>query len=462
MGLGLRLIAVFFVGFVGFAADAAAGWVIVLGQGFEGPLLTTGCDSDPTWYERPDPTIAVGPHHITVTVNSHIYIWHKDPLSITPVIHPLNELLYLDCPGSGDYYDPRCVYDHYPTEEPYQNYHGQRFIVTAIWPAAKTVYLAVSGSDPTVVPWTRYEYVHEGNIDFPGLAYDAVNYYITTRNPVGTESFIHAFWKANPAVAYHKSVTKGPVMPAIVWDGGPTYEPDPRIETPYGYFVEARVGFGNHIRLHSWNNSLNDYDSTFPLSQSGWLPPDGFIEQCNGTIEDKNDDEMETNCVWWGGDFLYGAHMVNSAAQQKEAVRWYDVQLNQWPDPQRTDDPVMIASGTFPAGIGAHTFMPGIAVNRYGEMAMVLGTARVLVPPGIGLSGRFVGAPPSEWLPVVNVKTGLCPPDGRTWGDYFGVAADSSGCSVPEDFWAIAQYWKIEGGQGVWATWIQQFHLEWQ
>ncbi len=138
-----------------------------------------------TPWTPPDPSLAVGPNHVVVTVNMAIAFYDKDG----------NEQFssYLDSTGSpgffedigcGDFtFDPKCFYDPY----------AQRFVVLAleeydVGTEESWITMAVSDdSDPNGIwykyrTWSVVTNEENGNtfwVDYPGFGFDSGYYYVT-------------------------------------------------------------------------------------------------------------------------------------------------------------------------------------------------------------------------------------------------------------------------------------------
>ncbi|MEW5980664.1 MAG: hypothetical protein AB1898_33260 [Acidobacteriota bacterium] len=459
MSPATRLIAGIVVLVVGLVASVLGGTPsVVLRQGFDGPSEVQGCLS--RRYNPPDPGIAVGLNHAIVTVNSRIFVYRIRPIQ---VITPVSQQSLDDFFGAGlcdgqppsDLFDPHCVWDHYLN----------RFIVVAIAPGSPYIWIAVSTSSDPTLGWTvkQYQNTVADGVDYPGVGYDDVNWYVTVNLSANLGALICAFKKsefpgANP---YTQVVSDGEsIMPAMAWYPDPSDPAHPN----FGYFMEAfrdAVTGDTSIRLHVWDNIGNGYydDPTknpFVFPFSAWVDPfpDLDLEQCEGRVRDERYQHAAElrNCVYQVGK-LYSAHAP--LMQGREQARWIEVQVNGWPavgtpNPGMTDG--YLTSDYL-------TFMPAIARNRNpaGHLGMVVATAEVGTPPGIGVFGGLA-EPTISWTPLVNVKTGLCAtdPPSPIWGDFFEIAVDP----VDGSFWIIGEYWKLnDTGQEIWGTWIQNFRV---
>jgi hypothetical protein len=134
-----------------------------------------------TEWSPPDPTLAVGPNHVVVTVNAAIAFYDKATGNETFSVH-------LGTPGSPGFFetvgadsnfvfDPKVFYDH----------KAERFVVVALETSgASWIDIAVSDdSDPNGI-WYKYRTpsVIEVDgfdywVDYPGFGYDDNAWYVT-------------------------------------------------------------------------------------------------------------------------------------------------------------------------------------------------------------------------------------------------------------------------------------------
>ncbi|MEW6747852.1 MAG: hypothetical protein AB1486_34450 [Planctomycetota bacterium] len=453
--------ATFFVIIGGFAANAS-GQQILLGQGFEGPALRQGCKDPPFDYNPPDPTIAVSSsstsNRIVVTTNSFLYVYDKTSLAMAGFMSLEYDPDYPQglfssfgaeaCPV----FDPRVLYDHY----------HDTFVVAALNPYRQHIFHAgtAPGADPAVFSsWnttmTTRDFGDPG-VDFTGLGFDQEYYYVTVRVPGG--ALIRAFpWNAIGGPYYDVEVTDAisTIQPAVA-SGSP----------PYGYFVEAArtSSTTTELRVFAWDRNIHELTANSPVHldiSPPWTDPLYVQPQCSQYgLRDPQGYALR-NCIYWkAGDVatLHVGHAVWETAQANQ-VQWYDIDLGNWP----VSGQPTVTFGTFAAATA--TFMPSIARahqelsgQSYDFLAMVVGTAGVGVPPGMGVAGRKVlPLPPTPWSDVQNVKTGVCALKIIRWGDYFGIAVDPDPYPDGGEFWAIGEYLKPAITEPYWGTWIQNF-----
>src|SRR5262249_15372585 len=96
-----------------------------------------------------------------------------------------------------------------------------------------------------------------------------------------------------------------------------------------------------------------------------------------------------------------------------------------------------------------HRFMPSLAVDRMGDMALGYDSSNSLTNPSIKYAGRLAGDPVNTFsqteqtlIDGTGTQTGTC--GGATcvrWGDYSGMALDPNGCT----FWMANEYYQVNG-----------------
>ena len=433
----------------GLLANATGQATIVLKQGFDGPVETAGVCG---FVNPPDPTIAVGPSHVLVTVNTYVYVYDKNgsPACLPPSCSLSLEKttgLFRDadaCPVAH----PRCIYDHYTDQ----------FVVIALRISPAHIFIAVSppGQPTDFANWIVRDISTSASADFPGLGYDDSYYYVTAKTDTslyGSSRFL-AFAKDLSTFGSFLEADAGTVQPAIMFDAS--------VGTPYGYLtgVTEDTSTGDKlIKIYAWDKALNQFhDKTTVLLNPGWVNPEpSTTPSCSRTLAAPQQDALRNAVYRFDGTLnsgmLYAAHPVKNLAL-KTQVQWFEVRLNGWPD--SAIQPDVVASATFAGNtVGS---MPAITRSSSGKLAMVMATTGDGIPPGVGVTGRLPGIT-SLFSSVTNAKTGLCDVKlSDFWGDFYGIAVDPT----DDTFWAFGEYFgtvDIHGNQS-WKTWIQNFDVQ--
>jgi uncharacterized repeat protein (TIGR01451 family) len=148
-----------------------------------------------------------------------------------------------------------------------------------------------------------------------------------------------------------------------------------------------------------------------------------------------------------GTESLWGTHAIDQGGFC--ATRWYQFNVTGDPSP-----PTLVQSGTTVNGDSTHRWMPHLATDSFGNMAIEYSNSSASVNPGIRYNGRRVGEPPNTLQAEATLFTGpgvfgSCTPTppattcGTRWGDYSSMQVDPvDGCT----FWFTNEY--VGGGGG--------------
>src|SRR5262249_22782329 len=128
------------------------------------------------------------------------------------------------------------------------------------------------------------------------------------------------------------------------------------------------------------------------------------------------------------------------------APRWYEVNVT-----GGVVAPAVPQAATWdPDGANVmHRFMPSVAVNRQGDLAMGYSTSSSTTKPAIKYAGRLAGDPANTFSQTEQVlieglgtQVGNCGSSTCTrWGDYSAMTIDPDGCT----FWYTNMYYQVDG-----------------
>ena len=140
-------------------------------------------------------------------------------------------------------------------------------------------------------------------------------------------------------------------------------------------------------------------------------------------------------------EVLTAAHSVDRG-DGAAGIRWYEIRT-----PSTT--PALFQQGTFVDPGKVSVWMPGMAMDKVGNIALGLSRASSAVKPGVSMTGRVPTDPVGTMgtaLTVI-VGTGVQQGDGGRWGDYTSMSVDPlDDCT----FWFTTEYGKTTGSN--WAT----------
>jgi hypothetical protein len=400
----------------------------------------------------PDPTLAVGPNHVVVTVNQSLAFYTRSgSLQFQQVLGSQGSPGFFEPLGAGNFtFDPKCFYDH----------EAQRFVILALEVYSNSAYvtIAMSDDDNPNGNWFKYRTDAVTLIggdefwwDYPGLGFDSQGVYVTSNlfglnvSGFGGAGF-RAFDKADmlvgaPVDFWTTRASNGASVQAAQHYG------DNASDGGAAYFVQATGG--STLRLFAIEDpigspSLTSRDVSVPSHSSyGNVPTQG-----GGSISTTG--TRIQNAAWRDGK-LYTSHAVSVGGAGKP--RWYEIEMNGWPS---SSVPFLSQSGTVDPGPGIEGFFPAIAVNDAGEVALAYGTSASNQRIRFWVTARRPGDPVGSMGQPVLVRessVNVGGDSGQRWGDYYDATLDPAD---GQTFWAIGQ--TNESGIG-WDTRIARFAL---
>lgn len=420
------------------------------------PVVDSGSLSEFSGIDRsgwvpPDPTLAVGPNHVVVTVNQSLAFYTKSgSLQFQQILGSQGSPGFFEPVGAGSFtFDPKCFYDHY----------SGRFVVLALEVYTSTAYVTIAVSDDADPNGIWYKYRTDAVLDidgndywwdYPGFGYDSEAFYVTSNlfplnnggfGGVGFRVFDKSDMLVGDPVNFFTTRSGGGSVQAAQHYG------DNISDGNAAYFIQTNGG--SSLEVFSiedpiGNPQLRSLSVAVPNhSSAGEVPTQG-----GGTIFTTG--TRIQNAVWRDGS-LYAAHSVSVGGVAKP--RWYEIDLNSWPD---GGFPQLSQSGTVDPGSGIEGFFPAVAVSDTGAVALAYGTSSSNQRIRFWVTARKAGDPSGEMGDPVQVRQSSATLGGSTgqrWGDYYDATLD------PVDgqtFWAIGQ--TEESGIG-WDTRIARFSL---
>ena len=409
-----------------------------------------------TGWNPPDPTLAVGPSHVVVTVNSDIAFYDKatGAEQFRVRLGSQGSPGFFEPEGASTFcFDPKVVYDHL----------AQRFVVVCLEKYGTTeawIDIAVSDdSDPNGV-WYRYRTDAVIDIgtnlvwwDYPGIGYDQTAYYITgnlfsltTGGSFGGVGF-RVFDKTpllSGGTASHLTIRESGIstlMPMLHY--GTTLGDAPG--NAAAYF--ARIQNTTSVRFYAMSSPL----TTPTLTSINVTTPSyvGAIDAptINGTELSNAGIMMPT---WRAGKVVL---VTNASIDARNVARWHEFDTGSWP---ASGGVTRVQSGDIDAGLDYHTLFPSITLNGAGDMGVVVGRTSTSERVGVAIAGRRATDPTGRMGVPVLVKPGERDGGGR-WGDYQAVVVDPADDTT---FWAIGEYNRSSASGGGWHTWVASFRVE--
>ena len=148
-----------------------------------------------------------------------------------------------------------------------------------------------------------------------------------------------------------------------------------------------------------------------------------------------------------GAESLWVAHTVRRQNTSGSAApRWYQINVT-----GGTVAPNTVQGTTWdPDGTNTfYRFVPSLAVDRLGDLAMGYSVSNSTTNPEIDYAGRLASDPINTFsqgeqtlIAGTGTQTGNCDSSTCTsWGDYSGMALDPDGC----EFWMTSEYYAVSG-----------------
>lgn len=401
-----------------------------------------------TWGDGhpPDTNGVVGPNHFVESVNTSVGIFNK---STGALISAFTYNAFFNGSGTAECDtanggDPTVVYD-VPS--------GRWVIADFAWLNSKKgpFYECVavsSGSDPVAATWTFYsvpagdgqfpDYPKFGSgpdgvyftvNDFKSNSYTGAGVYAIRRTSLGTPTLqvqhvktASSFFSLLPANSVDAAPPAGPEYIASVWNG---------LVSLWRFTVD-------------WNNVAN---TTFvnianlPVSYASV----GRVKTPGEQVDSLSPRAM--NKAQLRGGSLWLTQTI--AAGTTSGIRWYEVT-------GLSSTPTIRQQSTFAPADNLYRWMPSLAVDKQGNMAVGYNAGNASVNPAIRYAGRLAGDPLNT---LGQSETSLiegtgAPSSGNfnRWGDYSEMSVDPvDGCT----FWFAGEYYATTGAD--WQTRIGSF-----
>jgi len=416
----------------------------------------------------PDTVGDVGPTYYIQSINTSLGIFRKSDgalisgVSLNTFMHQGNFGNLCDTNNFGD---PIILYDTFEDRWVITDFAFQLSGGGVVSPPGAFQCFAVSmTNDPVVGGWNFYS-VNTPNFlgDYPKLGVWTDGIYMTLNS---FANMAQGTFLGSRAYAFNKAQMYAgkPSVQVVSFDipgGDFTVLPsNARLQTgtpPPGtpnYYVSSWL-FLNALTVYKfhvdWNNTtLSSFSGPdTPTSVTSW--PNQSV--ANSPSQGGNALDvlqiramMQNQYTNIGGvESLWDTHTVRRVLNGFAAPRWYQV---------------VVTGGTVAATIAQATtfdpdgadvinrFMPSIAVDRAGDVALGYSTSNATTKPAIKYAGRLAADPPetfsqSEQLLIqgAGTQTGSCGGTCTRWGDYSAMSLDPDGCT----FWYTNMYYAADG-----------------
>lgn len=416
----------------------------------------------------PDPNGDVGPQHYIESINTSVGIFDKSDGSMVTAF-TFNTLMAQGAFGNvcdtNNFGDPVVLYDTFEDRWVITDFAFRLSGGNVLPPALQCFAVSKSG-DPVSGGWNFYFVETLGGLgDYPKVAVwpDGIYMSVNMFGYAAGASFQTArVWAFNKAQMY----AGAPSAQAITFDvpGGDfsLLPSNARLQTgtpPAGtpnYFLSTWQ-FLNALTVYKFHADWDKISlSTFtgpdiPLTGSSW--PNAAVPNAP-SLGGNSLDVLQIRAMMQnqysnigGVESLWATHTVRRANTTGFAApRWYQVNVTGG----SVASPTLQAATWDPDAANVmHRFMPSLAVNRNGDMALGYSTSNSTTKPAVKYAGRLAGDPLNTFSQTETVlvqgagtQTGNCGSSTCTrWGDYSAMTLDVDGCT----FWYANMYYKVDG-----------------
>jgi uncharacterized repeat protein (TIGR01451 family) len=414
----------------------------------------------------PDTNGDVGPTYYIETVNTSIGVYRKSD-QVRVAAFTFNTFMSQGSFGNlcdtNNFGDPVVLYDTFE----------DRWLITdfaftldgsgnVINPPGSFQCFAVSKTgDPVSGGWNFYSINTVGGLgDYPKFGIWPDGLYMSTNMfsyPAGG-SFqnprVYAFNKAQmyagiptiQVVSFNAPAAEFTLLPANARLQAGTPPPgSPNYYAVVWQFTNAVSVYKFHV---NWNSiSTSTFTGPFiAITPASWASPPTSVPSSGGNNLDSLPVRlmMQNQYTNIGGvESLWDSHTVRGSVAAQSAVRFY----------QTTVTGGTVASSTTQAATHnpdtTNRFMPSVAIDRAGDMALGYSTTSSTSFPAIKYAGNLSSDPLNSIteteVSLINgtgTQTGNCGPSTCIrWGDYSAMTLDPDGCT----FWYANEYYAVNG-----------------
>jgi hypothetical protein len=437
------------------------------------PLITFDGLDFATWGagHPPDTNGDVGPTYYIQTVNTSIGIYNKSTGAQTAAFTFdtfMSQGNFGNLCDTDNFGDPVVVYDSFEDRWIISDFafqlNGAGDVVNP--PGSFQCFAASKTGDPVTGGWNFYSLNTAGGLgDYPkfGIWPDGLYMTVNMFGYLATDSYIGPrVYALNKAQMY----AGAPSVQVVTFDGPVddfTILPaNARLQTgtpPAGtpnFFASTSV-FLNALSIYKFHVDWNSISlSTFtgpdvPIAATSW--PNASVANAPSLGGNSLDTlalraMMQNQYTNLGGvESLWDTHTVRRAdVNGAAAPRWYQIVV--------TGGNV---NGAIPQAVtwdpdgnnNMHRFMPSLAVDRSGNLALGYSTSSSTTKPALKYAGRLAADPVNTFslteqllFQGAGTQTGNCGGAPCTrWGDYSAMTLDPDGCT----FWYTNEYYAVDG-----------------
>lgn len=403
-----------------------------------------------TGWLPPDCTMAAGPAHVLVSVNSSVALYTKGG---APVFQRTLTQWFANVVSGMTIFDPKALFDQ----------HAGRWVLVAVAvsqnPNASLHLVSVSATSDPNGPWRNYRFDATRNgttatnnwADYPALGVDNQALYITSNMFAFGGGFQYAKIRVIPKAGPYSGGTAKFFDFANLKNADNslafTVQPCHTFGAPQVEYL-VNTAFPSGSTLTVWrilNGGTAPTLTRTQVSVSPYsLPPNATQP---GNAEPLNTGDVRALHAVFRGDSIWTAFTTAhnwGAGNNRASIQWAQI---------RAATPAVVQQGVY-GGATAHYFYPAGCPDGNGNMTMVFSRSGSGEFGTIAYTGRKATDPLGALQPSVVLKAGVAPyvakdNSGRNrWGDYNGVAADPSN---PRVVWMYSEF---AAAPNTWGTWI--------
>lgn len=398
----------------------------------------------------PDTSMAVGPAHIVMVVNSKIAFYAKST-GAEQFNQTFDTFFAAEEQSSSSPFDPKVIYDKI----------AGRFFVIALDGAntatCSNILLAVSDDNNPNGTWHKYRIdarvasISTNWLDYPGFGYNKDAIIVT-----GNQFYVGGGSPGCQIIVIRKTqaLTGAPLVVNSHYDTNLdtwTIQPCEMFDASLAKIYGVNWAYGDHTKMMAWTfanlTTTPTYSNAFVTIPTFTSPLDA--ESTNNYYLDALDGRL-INAVYRPGK-LVTSHTINGSPRNAK-VRWYEFNVN-----ATTNAFTLSQSGDL-GYADADTHMPAIGRNAAGDTAVVFSRSSDKIAADIMFSMRKTTDPVNTMATPKVLSSS--PRDRWTrsrWGDYAAVCVDPSSDST---FWVatmvIAGDDPYQGPPNAW--WATRFH----
>ncbi|WP_165371449.1 carboxypeptidase regulatory-like domain-containing protein [Pseudolysobacter antarcticus] len=224
-------------------------------------------------------------------------------------------------------------------------------------------------------------------------------------------------------------------------------------------YYSTIFNFPNAVSIYKfhvdWNSiSLSTFTGPFTtIAPASWAPAPATVPAQGGNANDTLATRlmMQNQYTNIGGiESIWNTHTVLGGAAATSAPRYYQINVT-----GGTVAATTTQAATHTPDTTVNRYMPSLALDRAGDMALGYSASSAALIPAIRYAGRLAGDPVNT-LP--QTETSLVEGTGAQnsstrWGDYSAMSLDPNGCT----FWYTNEYYITTGNN--WQTRVGSFQF---